>query len=159
MGVESQSPGHPAAYLSKRLGKNFTVDVGQETTNGCGPDDQDRDADETIEVYEVAAERFLWDLLLIPVPDEDLLAHLHEEPTAGADDLQRRLGIQWMPGHVVGGVGNLFLREKLPRLGAGGSPVSVVEPYGLHSHPGNRTALWPGGPEGWNGWSKSTYRS
>jgi hypothetical protein len=50
--------------------------------------------------------------------------------------------------HIVGGVGDLFLREELPRLRAGGSAVSVVEPHGHHSSPGNRTALWPGGPEG-----------
>jgi hypothetical protein len=133
--------------------------VGEKASNGDGPNDQDRDANEAIEVYKVAAERFLRDLFLITIPNKDLLTHLHEEPTARADEFEGRLGIQGMSGHIVGGVGDLPLREKLPRLGAGGSPVSMVQPYGLHGPPRNRTALWPTGPEGWKVRSRSTYRS
>ena len=150
------------AFFSRllgRRGKQLGIDVRQKATDGSGPDDQDRDADEAIEVDEVAAQGFLRDLFLITVPNKNVIAHLHKEPTAGADGLERRLGVQGMPDHIVGSVGDLLQREKLPRLGAGGSPDSVVEPHGFHSHHKNRTALWPKGPEGWNGCPQSAYRS
>lgn len=81
---------------------------------------------------EVAAQSLVRDLFLIAVPEEDVLADLDEEAAAGADEIQRGAGIQGMPGYVVQGIGDLLLREELPRPGAGGSPLSMVEPHGLH---------------------------
>ncbi len=96
---------------------------------------------------------------MIPVPEEDVLPDLDEEPLAGADEVQRGACIQGMPGHIMGGVGDLPLREKLPRLGAGGSPLAMVEAYGLHGRPPEQNSPLAGGPEGWHGHSGSNYRS
>jgi hypothetical protein len=74
---------------------------------------------------EMASQRLVWHLFLAAVPDEDLLAHLDEEPLAGANEVQGRAGVQGAPRDVVRGVGDPLLREKLPRLCAGGSPLSV----------------------------------
>lgn len=74
----------------------------------------------------MAAQRLVRHLLLVPIPEEDLLAGLDEEPTQWPDEVQRGTRIQGVPSHVVCDVGDLLAREKLPRLGAGGSPLSVV---------------------------------
>jgi hypothetical protein len=93
-------------------------------------------------MHEVAAQGLLRNLFLIAVPQEDLLAHLDEKPLAGTDEIEGGPGIQRMPDHVVGGVGDLLLREELPRLRAGGSPVSLVEPDGYHAHPNRILRSW-----------------
>lgn len=139
--------------------EDLRVDVWQEAADGRGPDDQDGDADEAVEMNEVAAQRFVRNLFPVAIPDEDLFAHLDEITAAGAYENHCGIRIQGMPVHVVRGVGDLLSREELPRLGAGGSALSVVEPYGPHRPSRNRLALWPAGPEGWNENSRSIYRS
>ena len=113
--------------------EEFRVDLGQEAADGGRiSEDQDRDADQAIRVDEVAPQRLVRNLFLIAIPHEDVLTHLDEESAAGADEVQRGPGIQGTPGHIVGDVGDLAVREKLSRLGTGGSPLPVVEPHGLH---------------------------
>ena len=114
------------------LFEDLRIHVGEKAADGGGADDQDRDADEAVRVHEVAAQGLVRNLFLIAIPHEDVLTHLDEESAAGADEVQRRSGIQGTPGHIVGDVGDLAVREELSRLGAGGSPLPVVEPHGLH---------------------------
>jgi len=139
--------------------EDLRVDVWQEAADGRGPDDQNGDTDEAVEMNEMAAQRLVRNLFLVTIPDEDLFAHLDVIAAAGAYENHCGIRIQGMPVHVVRGVGDLLLREELPRLGAGGSALSAVEPNGLHRPSRNRLALWPGRPEGRNENSRSIYRS
>lgn len=126
--------------------EEFRVDVGEEAADGRrGPEDQDRDADQPVGMHEVAAQRLVRNLFLIAIPDEDLLAHLDEEFAAGTDQAQGGARIQGMPLHVVGREGDPVAREKLPRLRAGGSPLPVVEPHGLHGRPPEQNSPLAGG--------------
>ncbi len=140
-------------------GKEFGVDLGEEAADGCrAVKQQDRDANEAVGMDEVTAQGLVGNLFLVAVPEEHLIAYLDKEPTALADEVQRGLGIQRSPLRVVGYVPHGMAREKLSRLGAGGSPVPKIEPHGLHHPPGTEQPSGEG-PEGWDDRSKSVYRS
>ncbi|MCJ7680093.1 MAG: hypothetical protein MUP70_05150, partial [Candidatus Aminicenantes bacterium] len=48
--------------------------VWREAADGRGPDDQNGDADEAVEMNDMAAQRLVRNLFLVPIPDDDRCA-------------------------------------------------------------------------------------
>jgi len=89
-------------------------------------------------MHEVPAEDFVRDFFLISVPEKDVIARLDEVAAEGSHEIQRGAGVEGASRDVVRGIGNPLLREELPRLGAGGSAVSIVQVQCRH-HPNHFT--------------------
>jgi len=93
----------------------------------------------------VPAEDLVRHLFLIPVPEKDVFARLDEVAAEGSHEIQRGPRVEGASRDVVRNAGNPLLREELPRLGAGGSAVSIVQVQCRH-HPNHFTTKAPRTP-------------
>jgi hypothetical protein len=99
-------------------------------------------------MHEVPAEGLIRDFFLIPVPEKDVFARLDEVAAEGPYEIQRGPGVKGASRDIVRGVGNPLLREKLPRLGAGGSAVPIVQVQCRHSRGPEKNSPLARRPEG-----------
>jgi hypothetical protein len=99
-------------------------------------------------MHEVPAEGLIRDFFLIPVPEKDVFARLDEVAAEGPYEIQRGPGVEGASRDIVRGVGNPLLREKLPRLGAGGSAVPIVQVQCRHSRGPEKNSPLARRPEG-----------
>lgn len=99
-------------------------------------------------MHEVSAEHFVRDLFLISVPEKDVFARLDEVAPKRPHEIQRGPGVEGASGDIVRGVGNPLLREKLPRLGAGGSALAIVQVQCRHRRCPEKNSPLARRPEG-----------
>ncbi len=94
---------------------------------------EDRDAKSAIPVDQISKDLFIGDLAVVEIPFEDRRSRLDPEPPMLPDEVPRLLRAEGLCGDLVQCKGDLMVREELPRLDAGGSPLKIVENHLGHT--------------------------